>query len=101
MAPDRDTTLEAALTSLERDAEATGRTATASVRAIKALPGLADRENFAFASMDAAATKIHPIDRLFHAVAAQVEWKNLARSFVRRLERHRPSDAAGVRCKRA
>lgn len=37
MAPDRDTTLEAALTSLERDAEATGRAATAAARAIKAL----------------------------------------------------------------
>jgi len=37
MAPDRDTTLEAALTSLERDAEATARAAAAATRAIKAL----------------------------------------------------------------
>jgi hypothetical protein len=37
MAPDRDTTLEAALTSLERDAEATARAAAAAARAIKAL----------------------------------------------------------------
>jgi hypothetical protein len=37
MAPDHNTTLEAALTSLERDAEATGRTAAAAARAIKAL----------------------------------------------------------------
>lgn len=37
MAPDRDTTLEAALTSLERDAEATARAAEAAARAIKAL----------------------------------------------------------------
>ncbi|MDI6772299.1 MAG: DUF2791 family P-loop domain-containing protein [bacterium] len=52
---------------------------------IEGLRGLANRENFAFASLDAATTKIHLIDRLFHAVAAQVEWKNLAHSFVRRL----------------
>jgi hypothetical protein len=37
MAADHNTTLEAALTSLERDAEATGRTAAAAARAIKAL----------------------------------------------------------------
>jgi hypothetical protein len=46
---------------------------------------LANREDFALAFSDAGATKIHLIDKLFHAVAAQVEWNNLAPSFVRRL----------------
>lgn len=52
---------------------------------IEGLRALANREDFAFAALDAAATKIHLIDRLFHAVAAQVQWKDLANSFVRGL----------------
>jgi len=52
---------------------------------IEGLRALANQENFPFASLDAATTKIHLIDKLFHAVAAQVEWKNLAGSFVRGL----------------
>jgi len=52
---------------------------------IAGLRALAEEEGFAFASLDAAITKIHLIGNLFHAVAAQVQWKNLARSFVREL----------------
>jgi hypothetical protein len=52
---------------------------------IEGLRALAAEENFAFASLDAVTTKLHLIDRLFHAVAAQIEWRNLAHCFVRRL----------------
>jgi hypothetical protein len=52
---------------------------------MEGLRALANRENFAFASVDAGITKIHLIDKLFHAVAAQVEWNKLAHSFVRQL----------------
>jgi len=49
------------------------------------LRSLADQEGFAFAAVDAATTKVHLIDRLFHAVAAQIPWKALAGSFARDL----------------
>src|SRR5713226_4915480 len=35
--------------------------------------------------VDSAHTKIHMIDHLFHAVARQIDWDELARDFVRRL----------------
>lgn len=46
---------------------------------------VAEEEGFLFAAVDAAKTKIHMIDHLFHEVARQVEWDDLARSFVSRV----------------
>ena len=43
---------------------------------------LAEEEGFLFAFVDAASTKIHMIDKLFHEVARQVDWDELAYSFV-------------------
>src|SRR3972149_10212455 len=42
----------------------------------------AEEEGFLFAFVDAASTKIHMIDKLFHEVARQVDWDGLAYSFV-------------------
>ena len=42
----------------------------------------AEEEGFLFAYVDAASTKIHMVDRLFHEVARQVDWDGLAYSFV-------------------
>jgi hypothetical protein len=52
---------------------------------VEGLRALADQEGFAFAAVDAATTKVHLIDRLFHAVAAQIPWESLAYSFGRKL----------------
>jgi hypothetical protein len=46
------------------------------------LRGTAEEEGFLFAFVDAASTKIHMIDKLFHEVARQVDWDGLAYSFV-------------------
>jgi hypothetical protein len=43
---------------------------------------IAKEEGFLFASVDAKSTKIHMIDKLFHEVARQVDWDDLAYSFV-------------------
>jgi len=43
---------------------------------------VADHEGFLFASVDAATTKIHMIDRLFHEVARQVAWDDFAYKFL-------------------
>jgi hypothetical protein len=45
----------------------------------------AEEEEFLFAFVDAASTKIHMIDKLFHEVARQVDWDGLAYSFVTRI----------------
>jgi hypothetical protein len=45
----------------------------------------AEEEGFLFAFVDAASTKIHMIDKLFHEVARQVDWDGLAYSFVTRI----------------
>lgn len=42
----------------------------------------AEEEGFLFAFIDAASTKIHMIDKVFHEVARQVDWDRLAYSFV-------------------
>ncbi len=42
----------------------------------------AEEEGFLFAFVDAASTKIHMVDKLFHEVARQVDWDGLAYSFV-------------------
>jgi len=45
----------------------------------------AEEEGFLFAFVDAASTKIHMVDKLFHEVARQVDWDGLAYSFVTRI----------------
>lgn len=45
----------------------------------------AEEEGFLFAFVDAALTKIHMVDKLFHEVARQVDWDGLAYSFVTRI----------------
>lgn len=50
-----------------------------------ALGRAAARHRFAFAVVDAASTKVHLIDRLFHAVARQMDWDALIRAFLIRL----------------
>ena len=52
---------------------------------IAGLRSSAEEHGFAFASVDAATTKLHLVDRLFHAVARQMPWHALASSLVRRL----------------
>lgn len=46
------------------------------------LQRVADEEGFLFALVDAATTKIHMIDRLFHEVARQVAWNDFAYKFI-------------------
>ncbi len=43
---------------------------------------IAKEEGFLFAFVDAQSTKIHMVDKLFHEVARQVDWDELAYSFV-------------------
>lgn len=50
-----------------------------------ALHKVAQEEDFHFAFVDAAVTKIHLIEQLFYQVARQVDWDGLAYSFLRRL----------------
>src|SRR6266581_5566753 len=49
------------------------------------LRDLAGRAGFQFTLVDATATRVHMIDRLFHAVATQVDWDSLAQAFLARL----------------
>lgn len=49
------------------------------------LNGLADTEGYFFAKVDARYTKVHLVERLFHKVAKQVDWDDLAYRFVLRL----------------
>lgn len=46
------------------------------------LQRVADQEGFLFALVDAANTKIHMIDRLFHEVASQIIWDDFAYKFI-------------------
>jgi hypothetical protein len=43
---------------------------------------MAKEENFLFAFVDSASTKIHMIDKLFHEVARQIDWDELAYRFL-------------------
>ena len=45
------------------------------------LRAVAQDEGYAYALVDAAQTKIHMIDHVFHAVAKQIDWNALARNF--------------------
>ncbi|MBI2486518.1 MAG: DUF2791 family P-loop domain-containing protein [Deltaproteobacteria bacterium] len=49
------------------------------------LRGISDAEGYWFAFVDAAKTGVHMIDQLFHEVARQVDWDDLAFSFVSRI----------------
>jgi len=49
------------------------------------LRSVSETEGYLFAAIDAAKTGVHMIDHIFHAVARQVEWDDLAFSFVSRL----------------
>ncbi|HTE83112.1 MAG TPA: BREX system ATP-binding domain-containing protein [Dehalococcoidia bacterium] len=49
------------------------------------LEAAAGRNQFQFAFVDAAETRIHLIDRLFYEVARQIDWDSLAQSYLRRL----------------
>lgn len=42
-----------------------------------------EEENYFFSSVNAAETKIHMIDKLFHEVARQVDWDELSHEFVK------------------
>jgi hypothetical protein len=46
---------------------------------------VSEEEGYLFAFVDAASTKIHMVDKLFHEVARQVDWDGLAYSFVSRI----------------
>ncbi|MFB3040669.1 MAG: hypothetical protein ACE1ZS_02535, partial [Candidatus Poribacteria bacterium] len=49
------------------------------------LNGLADKEGYVFGKVDARNTKVHMVERLFHKIAKQVDWDDLAYRFVLRL----------------
>ena len=49
------------------------------------LDGLANREGYVLAKVDARFTKIHMVERLFQKIAKQVDWDELAYRFVLRL----------------
>ena len=49
------------------------------------LDGMANTETYVFAKVDARFTKIHMVERLFHKIAKQVDWDDLAYRFVLRL----------------
>lgn len=51
------------------------------------LESVAREENYAFAVVDAAQTKIHMIDHVFSEMARQIDWNNLAYSVVLRILR--------------
>jgi hypothetical protein len=51
-------------------------------RCRKELRKVADEEGFLFAFVDAATTKIHMVDRLFHEVGRQVSWEDYAYKFL-------------------
>lgn len=47
--------------------------------------GISEAEGYLFAFVDAAKTRMHMIDHLFHSVARQVDWDDLAFSFICRI----------------
>lgn len=49
------------------------------------LNDLADKEGYVFGKVDARFTKVHMVERLFHKIAKQVDWDELAYRFVVRL----------------
>lgn len=53
------------------------------------LAAAAETHGYQLAMLDAAEVRVHLIDRLFHAVARQVDWDGLARAYLERLLRAR------------
>jgi hypothetical protein len=53
------------------------------------LTGVGTTHGFQLAQLDASEVRLHLIDRLFHAVAAQVDWDSLMRAYLERLLRER------------
>jgi len=49
------------------------------------LCSVSESEGYLFATIDAAQTGVHMIDHIFHEVARQIQWDDLAYSFVSRL----------------
>lgn len=49
------------------------------------LRDISKAEGYFFAAVDAAKTRVHMIDHIFHEVARQIDWDDLAYSFVSRL----------------
>jgi len=49
------------------------------------LRAAAEQNQYQFVSVDAATTRIHLIDRLFHEVASQIDWDSLTQSYLLRL----------------
>ncbi len=49
------------------------------------LDGMANKEAYVFVKVDARFTKVHMVERLFHKIAKQVDWDDLAYRFVLRL----------------
>jgi len=47
--------------------------------------GISEAEGYLFASVEAEKTAVHMIDHLFHEVARQVDWDDLAFSFIHRI----------------
>jgi len=47
--------------------------------------GVSEAEGYLFASVEAEKTAVHMIDHLFHKVARQVDWDDLAFSFIHRI----------------
>jgi len=47
-----------------------------------ALGNMANTDDYAYAKVDARFTKIHMVERLFHKIAKQVDWDDLAYQFV-------------------
>ncbi|MCX5998297.1 MAG: DUF2791 family P-loop domain-containing protein [Chloroflexi bacterium] len=50
---------------------------------LKGVRQAAEENGYLFASVDAAKTKVHMIERVFHDVARQVDWDGLAYAFLR------------------
>ena len=46
------------------------------------LKQMSEQENYVFASVDAAVTKVHMMDKLFHQVARQVDWDQLTYTYL-------------------
>lgn len=56
---------------------------------LEGLRGAAEEAGFVYAGLNAVDVRLHLMDRLFHAVARQVDWDDLARVFLERLLRER------------
>lgn len=54
-------------------------------RIIDPLRQCSENEGYLFVNVNAVSTKIHMIDKLFHEVARQIDWDELAHSFVERI----------------